>query len=122
MLSYPTDGIVLSDGDEGGFLDADCPPGQYPTGGDAYVFEDTVEGLLRPDLLEASLFSAGERRPALGWRAFVPDPVDTDGAPGTNGPDVILVVDAICANAATPPAPITATAKLRLGKGGTALR
>jgi hypothetical protein len=116
VLSYPGDGVVLSNGDEGGFLDANCPAGQYPTGGDAYVFEDTVDGNLRPDLLQASLFSLGNDDRPLGWRAFVPDPVNT------GGPDVILVVDAICANAATPPPPITAQGKLRLGKGGTELK
>lgn len=84
--------------DDAGFLVAECPAGTYPTGGDVAAL-DAGENFLPAGVVSAHGFSIGVDGRPDGWIAFV------DNQSGQA--DVVVYVDAICANA-SPPAPFLA--------------
>jgi hypothetical protein len=100
VLSYPPGGFDLAAGEADFFVNV-CPSGTYPTGGDAYAIDamDNVVQELDAGLKIADGFSINTttERPS-GWFAEV----DND-----TGQALTLFVDAICANAATPPPPVS---------------
>lgn len=106
VLRYPAGGFSLpptAAGEVDFFVNV-CPAGTYPTGGDAYAIDNSDEIVRPPDVTIVDGFSVNltTNRPS-GWFAEVVNTtVDTH----------TLFVDAICANASTPPPPVgTAKAK-----------
>ena len=97
VLRYKTTAINL-DPSESDIFFAICDAGTYPTGGDAYVInsaEDVVGGVVRG---EGFSINTTTNRPS-GWFGEVTN---------TSATDHTLFVDAICANASSPPAPVAA--------------
>ena len=105
VLRYPGGGFSLDPGEADFFVNV-CPSGTYPTGGDAYAINaaDAVVQELDAGLKIVDGFSINltTNRPS-GWFAEVEN--DTASA-------LTLFVDAICANASSPPPPVT-TAKAK---------
>lgn len=106
-LTYEFAGTISEEGDQAFAMDADCPAGQYPTGGDAYAFDevDPENPVLHPEMIEAQLYHLGADDRPQGWRVYVA------ANPGTV--DIVVFVDVICANASPPAPQAVAKAKLR---------
>ena len=97
VLRYKTTAIDLEPS-EAGIDFAVCDAGTYPTGGDAYVINSADESV--GGVVNGEGFSINTTTERLsGWFAEF----SNTGATGNT-----LFVDAICANASSPPAPVAA--------------
>jgi hypothetical protein len=108
-LAYPGSGVELlsTETTQDGFKTV-CPVGTYPTGGDAYAFtNDANEDLVTHEVVKEQGFSIDTNDRPDGWYAVYKN--DT-------GSDIVVIADAICANASPPPAPISATKAARRAK------
>jgi hypothetical protein len=97
VLRYKTAAVDL-DPNESDIFFAVCDAGTYPTGGDAYVVDtagDSVGGVVRG---EGFSINTTTNRPS-GWFGEVTNNADSGNT---------LFVDAVCANASSPPAPVAA--------------
>ena len=100
VLNYSSAGGTVPNLESDSFKTV-CPAGTYPTGGDAFALT-TADGFLATDtvVLEEGFSIGADNRPD-GWYVAYSN---------NTGEDVDVFVDAICANAATPPAPLTSRA------------
>jgi len=108
VLSYPNGAFALPPTTPAELFANDCPPGTYPTGGDAYVIDDSDDIVRPPAVTIVDGFSIDPTtgRP-IGWFAEVEN---------TTANNYVLFVDAICANASTPPPPVSAAKAKAYGK------